>query len=170
MHLQMVLSRDTIHERVREVARNISRDFAGEEPIFIGVLKGAVFFLGDLVRELTIPCRIDFIKAASYGNGTTSSGNVCLTKDTELDVRGLPLILVEDIVDTGLTLKHVLSMIREKSPALIRVCALIDKRERRREEVPIDYIGFQVERGFLVGYGLDCGERYRYLPDIYTLD
>mgnify|MGYP001070832480 FL=1 len=170
VHWQMVIPRDVIRDRVREVARKISEDFAGREPIFIGILKGAVFFLGDLVRELTIPCRIDFIKAASYGNGTTSSGNVRLSKDMELDVRGKPLILVEDIVDTGLTLKHILSMVEKKSPALVRVCALIDKRERRQEEIRIDYVGFRVETGFLVGYGLDCGERYRYLPDIYALD
>jgi len=167
---QMVISRDTIRDRVREVARQISEDFAGNEPIFIGVLNGAVFFLGDLVRELTIPCRIDFIKAGSYGSGRTSSGHVRLTKDMELDVRGKPLILVEDIVDTGLTLKHILPVIKEKSPALVRVCALIDKRERRQEKIHIDYAGFRVESGFLVGYGLDWGERYRYLPDIYALD
>lgn len=170
LHWQMAISRDTIRGRVRELARKISEDFEGKEPVFIGVLNGAVFFFGDLVRALTIPCHIDFIKAASYGKGLTSSGRVRLTKDMELDVRGKPLVLVEDIVDTGLTLKHVLAMIEQKSPGLIRVCALIDKRERRQEEVQIDYIGFRVEKGFLVGYGLDCGECYRNLPDIYALD
>ncbi|MGD8385598.1 MAG: hypoxanthine phosphoribosyltransferase [Desulfobacteraceae bacterium] len=170
VHWQMVISRDTIRERIREVAREISEDFAGKEPVFIGVLNGAVFFLGDLVREMTIPCRIDFIKAASYGSEKISSGHVRLTKDMELDVRGKPLILVEDIVDTGLTLKYILPMIEQKSPALVRVCALIDKRERRQEEIHIDYTGFRVESGFLVGYGLDWGERYRHLPDIYALD
>jgi hypoxanthine phosphoribosyltransferase len=152
------------------MARQISDDFAGKEPIVIGVLTGAVFFLGDLVRKLEIPCKIDFLKATSYGSGTSSSGTVRLTKDLELDVGGKPVILVEDIVDTGLTLKRIRGMIEEKSPSEIRICALIDKMERRQEEVDIDYTGFRVDEGFLVGYGLDCDEKYRHLPDIYTID
>lgn len=165
-----LITREQIHQRVGEIARDISAEFSGMEPVFIGILKGAVFFFGDLLRELTIPCRIDFIKAASYGAGKTSNGNVRLTKDVEIDIGGKPVILVEDIVDTGLTMKHILRRIEEKRPTSVRVCVLIDKRERREEDVPIDYSGFQVDRGFLVGYGLDCNERYRHLPDIYALD
>lgn len=164
-----LISREQIRERVRDLARDISVSFPDREPLFIGVLNGAVFFLGDLVRELTIPCRIDFIKAASYGAGTASSGKVRLTKDVELEVAGEHVVLVEDIVDTGLTLKSILDRIEKKRPASLRVCALIDKRERRMEEVRVDFSGFRVEQGFLVGYGLDCNEHYRNLPDIYAL-
>ncbi len=165
-----VITREQIHERVREIASALSVAFSEMDPVFIAVLKGAVFFLGDLVRELTIPCQIDFIKAGSYGSEKTSSGVVQLTKDVEMEIGGRPVVLVEDIVDTGLTLKHILQRIEEKGPASIRVCALIDKRERREEDVSIDYTGFVVDRGFLVGYGLDFNERYRHLPDIYALD
>ncbi len=167
--LTRLISREQIRERVRDLARDISVSFPDREPLFIGVLNGAVFFLGDLVRELTIPCRIDFIKAASYGAGTASSGKVRLTKDVELEVAGEHVVLVEDIVDTGLTLKSILDRIEKKRPASLRVCALIDKRERRMEEVRVDFSGFRVEQGFLVGYGLDCNEHYRNLPDIYAL-
>ena len=167
--LTRVISREQIRERVRELARDISVSFPDQEPLFIGILNGAVFFLGDLVRELTIPCRIDFIKAASYGAGTASSGKVRLTKDVELEVTGEHVVLVEDIVDTGLTLKHILERIEQRRPASLRVCALIDKRERRTEKVRVDFSGFRVEQGFLVGYGLDCNEHYRNLPDIYAL-
>jgi hypoxanthine phosphoribosyltransferase len=167
--LTRVISRERIRQRVRDMARDISGTLSGREPLFIGVLNGAVFFLGDLVRELTIPCRIDFIKAASYGAGTTSSGVVRLTKDVELEVAGEHVVLVEDIVDTGLTLKSILEWIEHKRPASVRVCTLIDKAERRTEEVQVDYSGFRVEQGFLVGYGLDCNERFRNLPDIYAL-
>lgn len=165
-----MITRGQIQERVREMAAALSDVLAGTEPVFIAVLKGAVFFFGDLVRELTIPCRIDFIKAGSYGSEKTSSGVVQLTKDVEMEIGGKPVVLVEDIVDTGLTLKHILQRIEEKGPASVHVCALIDKRERREEDVSIDYTGFVVDRGFLVGYGLDFNERYRHLPDIYALD
>jgi hypoxanthine phosphoribosyltransferase len=168
--LTRVISSEQIRKRVREMARDISGAYPGEEPVFIGVLKGAAFFLADLVRQLSIPCRIDFIQAASYGAGTTSSGEVRLTRDAALEIAGEHVVLVEDIVDSGLTLKRTLERIERKRPASLRVCALIDKRERRTEEVKVDFSGFRVEQGFLVGYGLDCNERYRNLPDIYTLD
>ncbi len=166
----LVFTRDRIRERVREIANTISKQFAGKEPVFIGILNGAVFFFGDLVRELTIPCRIDFVRAASYGSDKVSSGEIRFTKDIEIDIAGEPVIVVEDIIDTGLTLKRILRQVGEKGPDSIHVCVLIDKRERREEEVSIDYSGFRVEKGFLVGYGLDCNERYRNLPDIYSLD
>ncbi|MFO7784951.1 MAG: hypoxanthine phosphoribosyltransferase [Desulfatiglandales bacterium] len=166
----LVFSRDLIRERVREIAKAVSEKFTGKEPVFIGILNGAVFFFGDLVRELTIPCRIDFIRAASYGAGTVSSGEIRFTKDIEIDIAGEPVIVVEDIIDTGRTLKRILRHVEKKGADPIHVCVLIDKRERREEEVPIDYSGFRVDRGFLVGYGLDCNERFRHLPDIYALD
>jgi len=168
--LTPLIPRDRIQKRVRDLASEISRDFAGKEPLFIGVLNGAVFFLCDLLREVSVSSRMDFIKASSYGTGRASSGQVHLSKDLDFDVQGKDVILVEDIVDTGLTLNRIQEWLAERRPASVRICALIDKRERRMEEVDIDYVGFQVKEGFLVGYGLDCNERYRHLPDIYTLD
>jgi hypoxanthine phosphoribosyltransferase len=165
-----LISKDAIRARVQEIAGEISADYQGLEPVVIGVLTGAVFFFGDLVRALTIPCRMDFIRAESYGSGSESSGNVRLTKDLDLDVRGEAVILVEDIVDTGLTIHSIVDLLSMKDPASVAVCALIDKSERRCKDVRIDYTGFRVEEGFLVGYGLDFKERYRQLPDIYTLE
>lgn len=166
---EILIERKAILARVREIARKISSDHSGKEPVVVGVLNGAVFFFSDLVMEMTIPCKIDFVRAASYGSGTSSSGTVRLAKDLEIPVAGKPVILVEDIVDTGLTLNRIIRLIREKGPESVKVCALIDKRERREEEVVVDYCGFEVEKGFLVGYGLDFDEQYRYLPDIYVL-
>ncbi|MDB9823270.1 hypoxanthine phosphoribosyltransferase [Deltaproteobacteria bacterium] len=166
---EILLPRKIIHARVRELAEQISRDYSDREPIVLGVLNGVVFFFADLVREMTIPSKIDFIRAASYGSGTLSCGSVRLTKDLEISIEDEPVILVEDIVDTGLTLTEILKKLRERGPQSIRVCALIDKQERRNMEVSIDYCGFRVEEGFLIGYGLDCNEQYRYLPDIYVI-
>ena len=155
--------------RVKELARQISSDYADREPVFIGILNGVVFFFADLVKEMTIPSRIDFIRAASYGSGMSSSGIVNCTKDVEIPIQGAPVIIIEDIVDTGLTLKQIVKRIDGKNPESIKICALIDKLERRDEEIVLDYCGFQIEEGFLVGYGLDHDEKYRYLQDIYVL-
>ena len=158
-----------LQARVKELAGKISTDYSDREPIVLGVLNGAVFFFADLVREMTIPSRIDFIRAASYGSGTSSSGSVRLTKDLEIPIEGEPVILVEDIVDTGLTVTKIVEILRERGPESVKVCALIDKLERRSMDVVIDYCGFQVKEVFLIGYGLDYNEQYRYLPDIYTM-
>jgi len=158
-----------LQARVKELAGKISTDYSDREPIVLGVLNGAVFFFADLVREMTIPSRIDFIRAASYGSGTSSSGSVRLTKDLEIPIEDEPVILVEDIVDTGLTVTKIVEILRERGPESVKVCALIDKLERRSMDVVIDYCGFQVKEGFLIGYGLDYNEQYRYLPDIYTM-
>ncbi|MBW1721567.1 MAG: hypoxanthine phosphoribosyltransferase [Deltaproteobacteria bacterium] len=170
MKKELLFDRKTIFERVQGLAREISSEYAGKEPVVIGVLNGAVFFLTDLVRELDIPSVIDFIKASSYGSRMQSSGSVALTKDVEIPLEGRDVILVEDIVDTGLTLKKILEHLEGKSPSSIKVCALIDKLERREEQINIDYWGFRVDKGFLVGYGLDFNEQYRSLPGIYTLE
>ncbi len=169
MDREIFLDRETILTKVAEIARRISSDYSGKEPVFIGILKGAVFFFADLVRQMTIPCKIDFIAAASYGSSKCSSGNVRLVKDIEIPVSGKPVILVEDIIDTGLTLNRIVEAIRKKNPESVRICALIDKEERREEAVHVDYCGFVVKEGFLVGYGLDYDEQFRYLPDIYVL-
>jgi hypoxanthine phosphoribosyltransferase len=169
MDREILIERRVILTKVQEIAGRISADYSGKEPVLIGVLKGAVFFFADLVMHLTIPCRIDFIGAASYGSGRSSSGEVRLVKDIGIPISGKPVILVEDIVDTGLTLNRIMKALRQKGPESIRVCALIDKRERREEAVQLDYRGFEVKEGFLVGYGLDYDEQYRYLPDICVL-
>lgn len=169
MNREILIERRAILARVKELAAEISSDYASKEPVFIGVLKGAVFFFVDLVMNLTIPCKIDFITASSYGSGRSSSGEVRVVKEVQIPVSGKPVILVEDIVDTGLTLHRIVGAIREMGPESVRICALIDKRERREEAVQIDYRGFEVQEGFLVGYGLDCDEQFRNLPDIYVL-
>ena len=169
MKKELFLSRETISVKVKELGQKISSDYAGKEPILIGILNGVVFFFADLVREMTIPSKIDFIRAASYGSGMTSSGTIRLTKDVELPIQGKHVIIIEDIVDTGLTLSRIVKKLKERDPESIKICALIDKIERREKEIVIDYCGFQVKEGFLAGYGLDYDEQYRYLPDIYVL-
>ena len=169
MKRELFLSRETIQARVQEIARSISTDYAGKEPVMIGILNGVVFFFTDLIIAMSIPSKMDFMRAASYGSGMSSSGNIRLTKDVEIPLAGKPVIVVEDIVDTGLTLSRIMEILKERDPESLKICALIDKLERREREVPIDYCGFQVEKGFLVGYGLDHDEQYRYLPDIYVL-
>jgi hypoxanthine phosphoribosyltransferase len=166
---ELLFPKMIIQTRVKELAGQISRDYSHREPVFLGVLNGAVFFLSDLVREMTIPLKIDFVSAASYGSGMSSSGSVELTKDFKVPIEDKDVILVEDIVDTGLTVTKILKMLKEMKPESIKVCALIDKLERRDIYVAIDYCGFQVREGFLIGYGLDYNEQYRYLPDIYSI-
>jgi len=166
---KVLLSRETIQNRVKELADRISTDYAGKEPLLIGVLKGVIFFLADLMREIRISSELDFIRAASYGSEMTSSGKIKLTKDVEIPLRGKHVIVVEDIVDSGLTLSHVIRNLERRGVESLRVCALIDKLERRDLTVTIDYCGFQVKKGFLVGYGLDYNEKYRHLPEIYEL-
>ena len=169
MERALLISQEKIQGRVKEIAAQISSDYEGEDVVLIGVLNGAVFFLADLAREITIPVRIDFMRAASYGSRQTSSGKVQLTKDVEIPLRDRSVILVEDIVDTGLTLSHIIEDLKGKGPRSLKTCVLIDKLERREIHVSIDYCGFRVEEGFLVGYGLDFDEQYRNLPDIHVL-
>jgi len=166
---EILISESAIQKRVREIADQISKDYKDAEPVVIGILKGAVFFMADLMRALSIPVKMDFIRAASYGSGTETSGTVRITKDIELPVEGKPVILIEDIVDSGLTLNHIRQLLEGRGAASLRICALIDKTERRERDISVDYCGFQVKEGFLVGYGLDCNEEYRYLPEIYVL-
>jgi hypoxanthine phosphoribosyltransferase len=169
MNREILIERRAILARVGELAAEISSDYRSREPVFIGVLKGAVFFFSDLVMHLTIPCQIDFIGASSYGSGRNSCGDVKLVREVQLPLFGKPVILVEDIVDTGLTLNRIIDGLRQMGPESVRLCALIDKKERREKAVHIDYCGFEVQEGFLVGYGLDYDEQFRYLPDICVL-
>ena len=169
MEKELVISYKDILLRIKVLAERISSDYADKEPVFIGVLNGVVFFFSDLIKELTIASKIDFIRASSYGPNTSSSGTISITKDVEISIKGKPVIIVEDIVDTGLTLSKIIDLMKERDPASIKICTLIDKTERREKKIPIDYYGFRVKEGFLIGYGLDHDERYRYLKDIYTL-
>lgn len=167
--LKLVLSREAIHHRVRELAAQISRDYAGQDVVCIGILKGAFIFLADLVRALDFPVEVDFVRLMSYGAGMVSSGEILITKDVEIPLAGRHVLVVEDIVDAGLTLNFLRQHLNNHHPQSLRICCLIDKRERRQVEVPLDYIGFTIPRGFLVGYGLDCGEKFRTLPEVYEL-
>ncbi len=168
--LKILISHAEIEARVAILAEKISRDYEGKEPVLIGVLKGVVFFFADLVMKMTIPSRMDFIRAASYGSGSASSGVIRILKDVELPLKGQDVLIVEDIVDSGLTLDKMIQHIEMKEPASIKICALIDKLERRAKEVKIDYLGFEVPSGFLIGYGLDYNEKYRSLRDICILE
>jgi len=170
MDKKVLIPRERIRERVQELGRQISGDYRGKEPVLIGILNGVVFFFAELVMAMSIPLRMDFIKASSYGPCMESSGRIRMLKDVCLPVKDQDLILVEDIVDTGLTLQFILENLRAREPASIKICALIDKKERREKPIYLDYCGFTVEQGFLVGYGLDFNEQYRYLPDICVVE
>ena len=166
---EVLISEAAIRKRVKEIADQISKDYQGTEPVLVGILKGSIIFMADLMRALTIPVQMDFIRAASYGSEMHSSGKVRVTKDIELPIEGKPVILIEDIVDSGLTLAYLKETLKDRGALSLRICALIDKLERRECNVSVDYCGFQVEEGFLVGYGLDCNEEYRNLPEICVL-
>lgn len=166
---ELLFSREQIADRVRALAQQINQDYQGKNPIIIGVLKGAFMFLADLTRLISIPFRIDFVRIASYGSKDYSSGDIKLIKDVELPLKDEHVLIVEDIIDMGYTLKFLLDYIAAKGPKSLKLCVFIDKMERRKVKVPIDYTGFTVEKGFLVGYGLDFNETFRCLPDIYKL-
>ncbi|MBU1274691.1 MAG: hypoxanthine phosphoribosyltransferase [Proteobacteria bacterium] len=167
--IKIVFSPEVIQRRVRELAEQISADFAGQEPIMLGVLKGCFIFLSDLVRQVDLPLEVDFVRLTSYGNSDTSSGRVQMIKAPELPIKGRPVVVVEDIIDTGLTLKWLIDYLQALEPSSVRLCVLVDKAERREVEVEVDYVGFKVPGGFLVGYGLDFDEQYRFLPGIYEV-
>ena len=164
-----ILSRAHIQKRVKELANRISKDYDGKEIVLVGVLKGAFIFLADLVRELTVPAQIAFIRLASYGAGTSTTGRIRITKDIELDIQDRHVLIVEDIIDSGLTIAYLVDHLKKRGPESIKICALIDKRERRQVQVQVDYAGHVVDQGFLVGYGLDLDENYRHLPEVYHL-
>jgi len=168
--LKLLFSKKEIAETVARLAKEISADYADNKLILIGVLKGAFVFLADLVRHLTIPAQIEFIRIASYGSKKESSGEVIVTKDVETPVDGKDVLVVEDIVDTGLSLQFLIDHLRSKNPASVKVCALVDKKARREVEVQVDYTGFSMDDGFIVGYGIDFNEQYRALPEIFVVD
>lgn len=170
LNKKVLYSKEEIRKRVHELAETLSRDYRGRELVVVGVLKGAFIFMADLIRCLRVPCTIDFIRAASYGSSSISSGEVAITKDLETDIAGKDVLLIEDIIDTGITLNALVSKLKERNPNSLRVCALIDKRFRRQVKFEADYVGFTVDDGFLVGYGLDFNEMARFHPDIYVVE
>jgi len=167
---KILFPKETIQKRVREMANQISKDYAGKELILIGVLKGAFIFMADLIREINIPCRVDFARLASYGAGAESSGKVVLTKDIETSIKDRDILIVEDILDTGLTMQYFVEWLKERNPKSLKTCVFLDKRKRRKVPLEADYVGFTIDDGFVVGYGLDFNEMYRFSPDIYTIN
>jgi hypoxanthine phosphoribosyltransferase len=167
---KILFPKEIIEGRVQELAAQISRDYVGKELLIVGILNGAFIFMADLIRGLDVPCRVDFVRAASYGCGSVSSGEVRITKDLETPIAGRDVLIVEDIVDTGITLSRLVGVLRERRPASLRVCAFLDKRERRRVPFAADYVGFVIPDRFVVGYGLDYDEKFRFLPDVCVLD
>ena len=160
---------EDLERRVHELAKEISRDYEDRDLILIGVLKGAVFFLSDLMRQLEVPCEVDFMAVASYGSATKSSGVVRILKDLDAAIEGRDVLIVEDIVDSGLTLQYLLRNLAGRNPRSLEVCALLIKPERRKVELKTRYVGFEIPNRFAIGYGLDHGERYRNLPYVAAL-
>jgi hypoxanthine phosphoribosyltransferase len=165
--LEVLIPEEQLKEKVKELAEQINSDFAGKELLVIGILRGAFIFMADLVRELKLSLTVDFIAVSSYGQTTESSGVVRLLKDLDESLEGRHALLVEDIVDTGLTLHYLYECLQKRGPASLRVCTLLDKPERRQVEFKPDYRGFVIPDFFVVGYGLDCGQRYRNLKNVY---
>ncbi len=165
-----VLNRDEIDKIVADLAEKISADYQGKEIICVGVLKGAFIFLSDLVRNISVPVKIDFIGISSYGLNSSSSGKIRYTKELDIDIRNKDVLVVEDIIDSGISLSNLIEHLKNMEPSSLKVCAFIDKSERREKEVKIDYAGYAVKEGFLVGYGLDYAEDYRGLPSIFHLN
>ena len=165
----LLFSAEDIAHRVKRLASRISADYESREVIVVGVLKGAFIFLADLVRQLTIPIKLEFVRLSSYGDRTESSGKVRVIADVESNLQGRDVLIVEDIVDSGLTTAFLREHLLNKNPRTLKICTLIDKMERRSIEISLDYVGLHLDRGFIVGYGLDCNEAHRQLPDIYEL-
>lgn len=166
----ILLSEEQIQAKVAEMAQTLSEEYAGKDPVFIGVLKGVVIFFADMVRKITIPCEIDFMCISSYG-GTSSTGNVNVKKDVSVDLKGRHVVILEDIYDTGTSLDFTYKYLMSKEPASLKICTLLDKPERRKPGITLvpDYIGFTIPNEFVVGYGLDYNEHYRNLPYVGVL-
>jgi hypoxanthine phosphoribosyltransferase len=167
---QILISEEQLRRRVEQLGRDITRDFQGKQPLFVCVLRGAVVFHSDLIRAVDLELTIDFISVSSYGESTDSSGEVRLVKDLETSIHGRDVILVEDIVDTGLTLRYLLSNLNSRNPQTLRVCSLLSKPDRRKVQIGVDYLGFEIPNHFVVGYGLDHNQRFRNLPYIGILE
>ena len=165
----VLIDEATLQARIAELGAEITEDYAGRDVLLIGVLKGAIFFMADLMRRLDLPCEVDFMAISSYGAGVDSSGVVRILKDLDESIEGRNVLIVEDIVDSGLTLSYLLRNLEARHPASLEVCALLTKPERRQNDVPCRYVGFEIPNRFVIGYGLDFAERYRNLPYIGVL-
>ncbi len=167
---ETLIDESTLQRRIAELGEEVSADYAGRDLLLVGVLKGAVFFMADLMRRLTIACEIDFMAISSYGASTDSSGVVRILKDLDINIEGRDVLVVEDIIDSGLTLSYLMRNLEARQPASLEVCALMTKPERREIDVPVRYVGFEIPNRFVIGYGLDFAERYRNLPFVGVLD
>jgi hypoxanthine phosphoribosyltransferase len=166
---EILIDEDALSSRVAELGAEVSADYQGRDLLLIGVLKGAVFFMADLMRHVTVPCEVDFMAISSYGDSTDSSGIVRILKDLDINIEGRDVLVVEDIIDSGLTLSYLMRNLESREPASLEVCALMTKPARREIDIPVRYIGFEIPNRFVVGYGLDFGERYRNLPYVAVL-
>ena len=166
---EILIDEETLHGRIAELGAQISDDYRGEDLLLIGVLKGAIFFMADLMRSIDIPCEVDFMAISSYGAGIDSSGVVRILKDLDVSIEGRNVLVVEDIIDSGLTLSYLLRNLEAREPASLEVCALLTKPERRENDVSCRYVGFEIPNRFVIGYGLDFAERYRNLPFVGVL-
>jgi hypoxanthine phosphoribosyltransferase len=167
---EVLIDQETLAARVTELGAEVSADYEGRDLLLIGVLKGAVFFMADLMRHLTVPCEVDFMAISSYGDATDSSGIVRILKDLDINIEGRDVLVVEDIIDSGLTLSYLIRNLESREPSSLEVCALLTKPSRREIDVPVRYVGFEIPNKFVVGYGLDFAERYRNLPYVGVLD
>ena len=167
---EILIDEETLAARVAELGAEVSADYEGRDLLLIGVLKGAVFFMADLMRHLTVACEVDFMAISSYGDATDSSGIVRILKDLDISIEGRDVLVVEDIIDSGLTLSYLIRNLESREPASLEVCALLTKPSRREIDVPVRYVGFEIPNKFVVGYGLDFAERYRNLPYVGVLD
>jgi hypoxanthine phosphoribosyltransferase len=166
---EILIDEEALSARVAELGAEVSIDYQGRDLLLIGVLKGAVFFMADLMRHITVPCEVDFMAISSYGDSTDSSGIVRILKDLDINIEGRDVLVVEDIIDSGLTLSYLMRNLESREPATLEVCALMTKPDRREIDVPVRYVGFEIPNRFVVGYGLDFGERYRNLPYVAVL-
>jgi hypoxanthine phosphoribosyltransferase len=166
---EVLVDPEVLSARVAELGAEISADYEGRDLLLIGVLKGAVFFMADLMRKLTIPCEVDFMAISSYGASTDTSGVVRILKDLDINIEGRHVLVVEDIIDSGLTLSYLMRNLESREPATLEVCALLTKPDRREIDVPVRYVGFEIPNRFVIGYGLDFAERYRNLPYVAVL-
>ena len=166
---EILVQADELSERVRALGRQVTEDYQDKDLVLIGVLKGAVFFLADIMRAIDLPCEVDFMAVASYGSATDSSGVVRILKDLDISIQDRDVLIVEDIVDSGLTLQYLMRNLGAREPASLEVCALLTKPDRRKVDVPIRYVGFEIPDCFAIGYGLDHAERYRNLPYVASL-
>jgi hypoxanthine phosphoribosyltransferase len=166
---EILIEQEPLQARIAELGVEISSEYEGRDLLLVGVLKGAVFFMADLMRELSIPCEIDFMAISSYGAATDSSGVVRILKDLDTNIAGRDVLVVEDIIDSGLTLSYLMRSLKARKPASLEICALLTKPERREIEVPVKFVGFEIPNKFVIGYGLDFAERYRNLPFVAVL-